>query len=47
MTYLDLMFLPTVSKFLAGVVTVEVRTEPGTRGLPPPAITFCPSNVRE
>ena len=41
------MFLPTVQKFLAGVVTVEVRTEAGTLGVPAPAITFCPSNVRE
>ena len=45
--YLYLMFLPTVRKFLAGVVTVEVRTEPGRRGLPAPPITFCPSNTRE
>ena len=41
------MLLPTVRKFLAGVVTVEVTTEPGTSGVAAPAITFCPSNRRE
>ena len=39
--FLWLMFLPSLTKFLAGEVMVMVSTRPQTKANLPPAVTFC------
>ena len=43
-TFLCLMFLPSLTEFLAANVVVMVSTRHQAGGLLPPAVTFCPHN---
>ena len=36
-----MMFLPSLTEFLAGEVVVMVSTRPQTKASLPPAVTFC------
>ena len=40
-TFLYLMFLPSLTEFLAAEVMVRVSTRPETKANLPPAVTFC------